>query len=102
MNIGQLQQEIKNTNLAFMQLSQQMIREDRANAVASLGVSEEMADLVAGLSEAHLLKLSAANMFLCSFHFDDSVLLNMLGSYSKDNQTEKNTAASRAAELVAA
>ncbi len=102
MNISQLQQEIKHTNLAFMQLSQQMIRADRAHAVSSLGMSEEMADLVAGLSETQLVKLSTANMFLCCFHFDDSVLLNMLTGYSKDNQTEKNKAANQAAELVAA
>lgn len=102
MNIGQLQQEIKHTNLAFMQLSQQMIRADRAQAISSLGMSEEMADLVAGLSQAQLIKLSTANMFLCSFHFDDSVLLNMLSGYSKGTQTGKETATSRAAELAAA
>lgn len=102
MNIGQLQQEIKHTNLAFMQLSQQMIRADRAKAVSSLGMSEEMADMVAGLSQAQLIKLSTANMFLCCFHFDDSVLLNMLSGYGKDVQTGMAAAASRAAELVAA
>ncbi|BBI99723.1 hypothetical protein FGKAn22_14160 [Ferrigenium kumadai] len=102
MNISQLHQEIKHTNLAFMQLSQQMIRADKAHAVSSLGMSEEMADLVAGLSEEQLIKLSTANMFLCCFHFDDSVLLNMLTGYSKDTQTGKIAVASRKEELIAA
>ncbi len=102
MNISQLQQEIKHTNLAFMQLSQQMIRADKAGAVSSLGMSEEMADLVAGLSEAQLDKLSTANMFLCCFHFDDSVLLNMLAGYSKDTQIKNGAAVKEAAELIAA
>lgn len=99
MNTSQLHQEIKNINLSFMQLCQQMIREDKAHAVSALGVSEEMADLVAGLSATHLLKLSATNMFLCRFHFDDNVLLNMLGSYTKEVAVEKSA---QAADLVAA
>lgn len=99
MNTSQLHQEIRNTNLSFMQLCQQMIRQDKTQAVAALGVSEEMADLVAGLSPAHLLKLSATNMFLCSFRFDDSVLLSMLGGYTREVRTEKGT---QQADLVAA
>ncbi len=99
MNASQLHQEIRNTNLSFMQLCQQMIRQDKAQAVAALGVSDEMADLVSGLSPEHLLKLSATNMFLCSFRFDDNVLLNMLGGYTRDTRTEKAT---RKADLVAA
>jgi flagellar transcriptional activator FlhD len=102
MNISQLQQEIKNVNLSFMQLSQQIIREDRARAVSSLGMSEEMADLVAGLSQSQLLKLSTANMFLCSFRFDDSLLLNLVGGYCKGVAAGKETQVARAAELVAA
>lgn len=97
MNTNQLRQEIKNTNLAFMQLCQQMIREDKASAISALGVSEEMAEMVAGLSPTHLLKLSATNMFLCRFHFDDSVLLNMLGGYAKESQVEQSTRAELAA-----
>jgi flagellar transcriptional activator FlhD len=99
MNTSQLHQEIRNTNLSFMQLCQQMIRQDKAQAVTALGVSEEMADLVAGLSPAHLLKLSATSMFLCSFRFDDNVLLNMLGGYTREVRTEENA---QKAELVAA
>lgn len=92
MNATQLHQEIRSINLSFMQLCQQMIREDKAGAIGALGVSEEMADLVAGLTDTHLAKLSATNMFLCRFHFDDNVLLNMVGGYAKEAVAEKRSA----------
>lgn len=83
MNATQLHEEIKAANLNFMGLVQKMIRADKAAAATSLGVSEEMADLVAGLSPAQLLKMSATNLMLCSFHFDESVMLNMVSSHSR-------------------
>jgi len=78
MNAKQLHEEIKATNLSYMGLVQKMIRADKAGASSSLGVSVEMADLVSGLSPAQLLKMSGTNMLLCSFRFDESLLLNML------------------------
>lgn len=83
MNAKQLHEEIKATNLSYMGLVQKMIRADKAGAIASLGVSEEMADLVTGLSPAQLLKMSATNLMLCSFHFDESAMLNMITDHSK-------------------
>lgn len=84
MNANQIHEEIKETNLSFMLLAQQMIRSDKKSAMTSFGVNEEMCDLVSGLSPAQLLKMSASNMLLCSFRFDDRMLLNMVGDYKKD------------------
>lgn len=84
MNANQIHEEIKETNLSFMLLAQQMIKGDKATAVKNFGMSEEMADLVSGLSPAQMLKMSASNMLLCCFRFDDRLLLNMLGDYKKD------------------
>jgi flagellar transcriptional activator FlhD len=78
MNAKQLHEEIKGTNLSYMGLVQKMIRADKAGASSSLGVSEEMADLVAGLSTAQLVKMSGTNLLLCCFRFDESLLLNMI------------------------
>ena len=83
MNAKQMHEEIKGTNLSYMGLVQKMIRADKAGASSSLGVSEEMADLVAGLSPAQLLKMSATNLLLCSFRFDESLLLNMITDHKK-------------------
>ncbi len=78
MNAKQLHEEIKATNLSYMGLVQKMIRADKAGASSSLGVSEDMADLVSGLSPAQLLKMSGTNLLLCCFRFDESLLLNMI------------------------
>ncbi len=97
MNAHQIHEEIKETNLSFMLIAQQMIKGDKVAAIKNFGMSEEMADLVAGLSPAQMLKMSASNMLLCCFRFDDSLLLNMLGNYQKDSSVSTRSTHSREA-----
>ncbi len=84
MNTQQINDEIRETNLSYMMLAQQMIQADKSSAIFRLGVSEEMADMIAGLSPAQLLKMAGANMLLCRFRFDERLLLNMVTDYNKD------------------
>lgn len=84
MNSAQLHEEIKEANLSYMLLAKQMIQEDKAASLFRLGISDEMADLIAGLSPAQLLKMASSNLLLCRFRFDEKLLLNMVTDYSKD------------------
>lgn len=84
MNSNQMHEEIKEANLSYMLLAQQMIRDDKAGAIFRLGVSEELAQLIVGLSPAQLLKMASASMLLCRFRFDERLLLNMITDYNKD------------------
>ncbi|TNC99335.1 MAG: flagellar transcriptional activator FlhD, partial [Gallionellaceae bacterium] len=84
MNTIQVHEEIKEANLSYMMLAQQMIRDDKASAIFRLGVSDELADLINGLSPAQLMKMAASNMLLCRFRFDERLLLNMITDYNKD------------------
>lgn len=93
MNAHQLHEEIKETNLSYMLLAQQMIQEDKASAIFRLGVSEETADLISGLTPAQLLKMASANMLLCCFRLDENVLLNMVTDYNKDRMMSQAHAA---------
>jgi flagellar transcriptional activator FlhD len=102
MNAKQLHEEIKATNLFYMGLVQKMIHADKAGTSSSLGVSKEMADLVAGLSPAQLLKMSATNLLLCSFHFDESVLLNMVTDHKIDRVTSPAFSANQPVAALAA
>jgi flagellar transcriptional activator FlhD len=61
-----------------------MLNDDKASAIFRLGISEEMADLLTGLSPAQILKMATANMLLCAFRFDERLLLNMITDYNKD------------------
>jgi flagellar transcriptional activator FlhD len=102
MNANQIHEEIKETNLSFMLLAQQMIRGDKEGAMESFGVSEEMASLVAGLSPAQLLKMSASNMMLCCFRFDERLMLSMLGDYKKDALVSKESSTAKVKRLAEA
>ena len=105
MNANQMHEEIKETNLSYMLLAQQMLRNDKASAIFRLGVSEELADLIVGLSPAQMLKMAASNMLLCRFRFDERLLLNMVTDYNKDRMMSQAHAAilmsGQAAETVA-
>lgn len=106
MNTIQVHEEIKETNLSYMMLAQQMIRDDKASAIFRLGVSEELADLIDGLSPAQLMKMAASNMLLCRFRFDERLLLNMITDYNKDRMMSHTHAtilmAAQTPELLAA
>ena len=71
-----LQEEIRDLNLAYLMLAQQMLREDREAAMFRLGIGADVAELIDDMSPAQLLKMAGAQMLLCRFRFDDS---NMLG-----------------------
>ena len=84
MNAVQLHEEIKETNLSYLLLAQTMIKQDSASALFRLGISAEVADLIAALSPAQLIKMAASNMLVCRFRFDENLLFNMITDYSKD------------------
>ena len=84
MNADQLLNEIREANLSYLMLAQRLIREDRAEAMFRLGISEQIADVVSGLSMAQILKIAASNMLMCSFRFSEDMVWNLLTSHSKD------------------
>jgi flagellar transcriptional activator FlhD len=84
MNEFEMMAEIKDANLNYLMLAQQLIRSDKATAIFRLGISKDIADLLEGLSNLQLLKLSGTNMMLARFRFDDSAILGMLTNYTKD------------------
>ncbi|MDD2685411.1 MAG: flagellar transcriptional regulator FlhD [Gallionella sp.] len=89
MNTMQLQEGIREINLSYLMLAQQMVKEDRPAAIYRLGISQDMADVIEGLSPAQIIKMAASNMLLCCFRFDDSLLFNMVTDYSKDKLMAK-------------
>jgi len=70
--------EIRDVNLSYLMIAQQMIRHDRAEAIFRLGISGEIADLLAGMSNAQVLKLAGCNVMLSRFRFNDSEILSAL------------------------
>lgn len=70
--------EIRDVNLSYLMIAQQMIRHDRAEAIFRLGISGEIADLLAGMSNAQVLKLASCNVMLSRFRFTDTQILSTL------------------------
>ena len=50
MRTSDMHAEIRELNLAYLMLAQQMLREDRAAAIYRLGVGEDVAGMLEGLS----------------------------------------------------
>jgi len=49
MNTNDMMAEIRDANLGYLMLAQQMIRSDKAAAIFRLGISQEIANLIEGL-----------------------------------------------------
>jgi len=97
MSSEQLMSEIRETNLAYLLLAQQMIRMDKATGIFRLGISQEVADILDQLSPGQILKMAASNVLLCRFRVDDRLLLGLL----TDHNTSKPMMQSHAAVLMA-
>jgi flagellar transcriptional activator FlhD len=76
--------DIKEVNLAYMMLAQNMVRSDREAAIFRLGISEEIADILERLTPGQVLKMASSEMLLCSFRFEDSLLIDLLANHERD------------------
>jgi len=76
--------EIREANLTYLMLAQHMIRSDHAQALYRLGISGDLADLIANLSPGQVLKLAANNVLMCRFRFDEKMVWDLLTSHSRD------------------
>ena len=84
-----IQNEIKELNLAYLMLAQQMLHADREAAMLKLGVGEDIADLIVKLSPGQILRMASGDILLCQFRFDDELLLNLLSNHDRDNQAAR-------------
>lgn len=81
------QEEIKELNIAFLMLAQQMLRNDRETAMFRLGISEDVANLVMELSGPRLVRMATSQMCLPAFRFNDAQLLSLMSGEGKDPVT---------------
>jgi flagellar transcriptional activator FlhD len=84
MNMNDMMADIRDANLSYLMLAQQLVRADRAMAIFRLGISIELAELIDNLSPAQIVKLASSSMMLTRFRFDDAAVLGMLTSHSKE------------------
>jgi len=84
----QLLNEIREANLSYLVLVQNLVRQDRAEAMVRLGLSEEVAEILAGLTIAQMLRVAARNVLICRFRFDDALLWSLLTDHGANAGTK--------------
>ena len=101
MTDDQLITEIRDANMTYLMLAQNLIRKDKAAALFRLGVSEESAELIASLSAAQMLKIASGTMLLCRFRMDDDMVWNLLTNHSASKVDNDATTKLHASILMA-
>jgi flagellar transcriptional activator FlhD len=76
-------EEIRELNLSYLMIAQQMIRTDRTTAIVRLGVTNEMAEALDSLTISQVAALATSNQLLCRFRFDERTLKALLSSYKR-------------------
>lgn len=77
------QAEIRELNLAYLMLAQQ-VRSDRATAMFRLGIGDELAELIATMSAAKLVRMAGSQMLVPCFRFDDAQLARLMAGEGRD------------------
>ena len=84
MKTDQLLQDIRETNMTYLILAQNMIRQDRPQAMYRLGIGDEVAAILEQLSTGQMLKIASSSMLVCCFRFENQMVWDLLTSHSKD------------------
>ena len=98
----QLIAEIREANMTYLMLAQNLIRQDKAQALFRLGMSEEAADLISALSPAQILKISSGNMLLCRFRVDDDLVWNLLTNQTTASKVDNDATTKLHASILMA
>lgn len=86
---GEISREIGDVNLAYMLLAQKLVKQDRVAAMFRLGISAELADMLAAMSLAQILKLAASNFLLCSFRLNEHASMSAVVGEGKDTTLQQ-------------
>ncbi len=97
----QMLTEIREANMTYLMLAQNLIRQDKAEALFRLGMAEESADLIAALSPAQVMKIASGNMLLCRFRVDDEMVWSLLTNHSVNKVDNDATTKLHASILMA-
>lgn len=101
MNNEQLLAQIREANMTYLMLAQNLIRQDKAEALFRLGMSEDAANMISALSPAQVMRIASTNMLLCRFRVDDDMVWNLLTNHSATKVDNDATTKLHASILMA-
>ena len=97
MNNTELLTEIKEANLAYLLLAQQMLKEDRAAAIYRLGIAADVADILERLAPSQVARIAPSGTLMFRMRCDERSVLELLA----DRHTAPALAQTHAAILMA-
>ena len=83
MHTSELLKHIYDINLSYLLLAQRLISQDKPSAMFRLGVNEEMATMLGGLTLPQMVKLAETNQLVCQFRFDNPQTITRLTQESR-------------------
>lgn len=83
MHTSELLKHIYDINLSYLLLAQRLISQDKASAMFRLGINEEMATMLGGLTLPQMVKLAETNQLVCQFRFDSPQTITRLTQDSR-------------------
>lgn len=83
-NSSQLLTEIREANLTYLMLAQQLLREDKDTAMYRLGIGSDVADVLDGLTPAQISRMATSNLLLCRFRCDDRSIFETLAGHHQN------------------
>ena len=101
MNQDQILSEIREANLNYLILAQNLIRADREQALFRLGVTEATADIIAALSPSQMMKIANTGTLLCRVRSGDEMVWSLLTSQGKAASTGEGISRLHAGILMA-
>ncbi|TAH11658.1 MAG: flagellar transcriptional regulator FlhD [Curvibacter sp.] len=101
MNNEQLLAQIREANTTYLMLAQNLIRQDKAEALFRLGMSEDAANMISALSPAQVMRIASTNMLLCRFRVDDDMVWNLLTNHNANKVDNDATTKLHASILMA-
>lgn len=87
METKKLLDEIREINLGYLLLAQQLIREDKVAAMYRLGINQDVAEIIEKLTTSQLLKMASSNSLLCRFRFNDALIAELLSGNNRDDNS---------------
>src|SRR5690625_2386738 len=75
---NQLLDDIQEVNLSYLILAQRLLKENKNVGMYRLGISEDVAETLMGLSPAQIVRLASSSSLLCGFRLNDYQLLHTL------------------------
>ncbi|CAD6508835.1 flagellar transcriptional regulator FlhD [Paraburkholderia sabiae] len=84
---------IHEINLSYLILAQKILREDRSVAMFRLGVSAELATILADFTVAQITRLAMTDQLLCAFRFSGHEQLAALARPARHEDVKATHAA---------